>query len=520
MATRSSNQITFTGQKVEAVAFQIYSLDGFQFTEDVTEIELKTVAAIGDTLLSNTTYQWSYLDAINEEDGAEKWVAIEGGTEQNLSVAVGDIYAFNTIRCVLTYDGGNVLEDYVTLTQETVVYNATVNFWGSNNIFGDNTDYLIAYASLYRNGDEIDALVASFHIGNINISEDGNYLTAPDMQDTGATKVYFIDKNQKPYQIILGEYNSETQVWDIVEPSYKYKYLNNVSEQDIHSKIVVINKQDVAQTRSINFSVLDENSAVLARTTATIFDVNDPVISEVAPSNPKNGQLWLDSQNNTLKMWDDQEQKWVNAGYQNGGAIYTSRPDSYLKGDLWILAYGETCTPYEGVEYGEGSLLKANNSYDETEGFQESDWVEATPGDYQQRTNIKNFMEFSPGSGLQIGEKNEDGSVGAFYVRIDSREMGFYDNSILDGATTTSAVKVVHIGSKSAKIKDAQFYSTSENNIGASIGDTATFYNSATFEDTVHIKNPSATTTNIGFTWQIENNGSLSLVPLEREAEE
>jgi hypothetical protein len=526
MAIRSSNQITFTGQKIEAVAFQIYSLDGLQFTEDITQIELKTVAAIGDTLLSDTTYQWSYLDTVDEENGTETWIDIEGGTTSSLLVAVGDIYAFKTIRCVLTYDGGKVLEDYVTLTQETVVYSATVNFWGSNNIFSSDADYIIAYASLYRNGDEVDALVAqSLYAGNINISEDKTYLTAPEMQDTGATKVYFIYKDQeseKPtYQVILGQYNSETQVWDIIESSYKYKYLNNVSNQDIHSKIVVISKQDVAQTRSINFSVQDENSGELARTTATIFDTNDPIISDVAPNNPKNGQLWLDSENNTLKMWNEQENNWVNAGYQNGGAIYTSMPDSYLKGDLWILAQGEECIRYitnedgdvvPDVVYGEGSLLKAHTT---SSVFQSSHWEEAVPGEYEQRVNIHQFMEFTKENGLQIGEKGNGLSYVPFYVQINSTEMGFYDNEHGNGAT-----KVVHIGSKSAKIKEAKFYNTDEDNVSAVIGDTATFYNAATFQDTVHIKNPSTTSINKGFTWQLETNGSLSLVPIiEQQAE-
>ena len=502
----------------DAVTFQIYSIDGFQFREDLTEIELKTVAATGDTLLSDVTYKWSYLDVLDEQDGTETWIDIDGATSANLIVLIDSVYAFKTIKCAVTYDSKDVLEDYITLTQETVVYSATVNFFNGNNVFQDGTECIVAYAALYRNGIEIDALATkNYYIGDVIISDDGTHLDAPNMGETDETIVYFIYKpnGSSVYQAVLGQYNVDLQVWEIQSNPYIYDYVNNLSSQ--HSKIVVIAKSQIHTTFMLDFKIQNIDAAEIAHASATIFDIGDPIIGSSAPSDSKVGQLWLDTstQPSALKMWDGT--RWVDAGYQNGGAIYTSKPQSYNAGDLWILASGETCVKYiinedgeevPDVEYGEGSILKTNTS---SSRFDASHWNEAIPGDTTQRTIMRYYMNLDKDEGLIIGKRDKvTGANGKFYTLITDSRMGFWDN-------THQAIEVVYISNQSATIKNARFYGDSDQDISVTLGNTATFHHSATFESTVSIKNPSSTSTNIGFTWQLETNGSLSLVPLLAE---
>lgn len=522
----------------DAVTFQIYSIDGLQFKEDMTQIELKTVAAMGDTILSDVTYQWSYLNTIAEQDGTDSWIDIEGANGSNLIVEKESIYAFNTIRCVITYDGEKVLEDYITLTQETVVYSATVNFFGGSNVFQEGEEYIVAYASLYRNGVEVDSLITrSYYTGDITISDDGTQLTAPDMEGIaeGAydenSYVYFIYKatDAVNYQIVLGQFNPDTQVWNITPSSYMYDYVEHFSSQ---GKMAVISKNQISGAQYIEFTIHqkdtseDTNLSAVASASATIFDINDPIISSDAPTDAKNGQLWLDTSTtpSSLKMWNESEGKWVDAGYQNGGAIYTSKPESYNAGDLWILAADETCTKYVTNEaeedvvdviYTEGSLLKANTS---SSSFDEAHWEEAVPGDYSQREIMRYYMNFDKDIGLIIGKRNEeDGANGPFYTLISDTEMGFYDNS---DPVNYGAVKVVHIGSRSAKIKQAQFYGDGDpdSDVTVELGNEATFYTNTTFNEQINAYeqlNMYDDNRTAGFSFQIEDNGSFSLVVME-----
>ena len=227
---------------------------------------------------------------------------------------------------------------------------------------------------------------------------------------------------------------------------------------------------------------------------ATEDQINNPIISTTAPEGDiKDGQLWLDTSfsENVLRMWNGTTLQWEDTSYQNGGVVYTSRPDEYTVGDLWILAAGETC----GI-YREGSILKANTT---SSVFDESYWDEAIPGDTEQRNGVQQFFQFTQSSGLKIGEKEDNGADGPFYVQIDSQEMGFYDNSDGDDVAT----KVVHIGNKSATIQNAIF--TGEQ---TTFNNDAMFKNNAIFNQQLNICQPNATS---GFIWKVEENGSFSL---------
>jgi hypothetical protein len=204
-----------------------------------------------------------------------------------------------------------------------------------------------------------------------------------------------------------------------------------------------------------------------------VMDLNDPIVSVSAPSNPQKGQLWLDTSvsPSILKMYDGSA--WVNSGYQDGNTVYTSQPSSYTKGDLWILGTGEKCGNFTA-----GSMLRANTT---STTFKTSHWQDAMGENTQILNNVKQYFEFNASSGLKIGQLDEK-----FYVNISSTEMGFYG---VDDQNV--AKKVVNIGTTSATIKDLTVQE------GLTVTDNATFQSEVKFGK---------------FLWQVESNGSLSLV--------
>lgn len=141
-----------------------------------------------------------------------------------------------------------------------------------------------------------------------------------------------------------------------------------------------------------------------------------------------------------------------------------------------------------GTRHINGTLLRAVES---SSVFNYDHWVDATPEDTALQNNIYQNFRFDKNTGLKIGQTDNK-----FYVNIDSTKMGFH--SIDD---KNNDVEVVHIGNNSATIQNATFEG----------GNGTTFNNSVKFKQEINMYKPNDTT---GFTWKVEENGSLSLVPI------
>lgn len=447
----------------DAVDFQIYSVDGFEFKEGLTSIELKTVALQGGNVISSEVfYQWYWWNTGSTED--DKYEAIPDAISSNLIVNIDDLYAFSSLKCTMKYND-IVYEDYASLTRQTVIYTALAKFFNGSNTIQNDADYMIVYVELYKNNTIEESIYTDkVYISSENTVQDGIITTDITGTYSDDDMTYFVCKNTyndvAEYDVILGRYASDQ--WNVVASEYVY---NNDLFSHSTSHVMFIPKEKIARSLSINFEISNDN-AIVARTNATVLDLNDPMISNTAPTDPKDGQLWLDTSvsPSVLKMWDGS--KWVNSGYQNGNVVYTSKPiNGYSKGDLWILADEETCG-----DFGPGSMLKA----DTTSGtFDESHWKDVDEDGTEQKNNIKQYFLFNQDTGLRIGQADDK-----FYVNISSTEMGFYDAS--DG----TAQKVVSISNQSAKIKNL------------------TVEDGALFNCEVQFGN---------FILKTENNGSLSL---------
>lgn len=452
----------------DAVDFQIYSVDGFEFSDELTSIELKTIAFQAGEKIdeSKMKYQWKWW---NDETGKNgKYEEIIGATSSTLKVKKNDEYAFSSIKCEMRYDG-LTYEDYVSLTDKTISYAAVVSFFNGSNIIAVEKDYLIMYIELYKNNAPEEVLYSKNVYKSDNNKVNGNTITT-DISDKyfEGDMVYFVCKEIYDgiieYNIILGEYTSNH--WEVAKKN-NYIYTNDLFTHTI-SPVIFVPKGKISKALNINCNVQkdDGSETIVARTSAVVMDLNDPIVSNSEPSSPQKGQLWLDTSvpPSILKMWDGNG--WVNSGYQNGNVVYTSQPNNgYSKGDLWILADGEKCG-----NYGPGSMLKANVT---SNTFNASHWEDAMEENTAILNNVKQYFLFNDDTGLRIGQADEK-----FYVNISSTEMGFYD------ASSGTAQKVVSISNQSATIKNL------------TVEDGATFNCEVKFGD---------------FIWKMENNGSLSL---------
>lgn len=619
------------------VDFQIYSVDGFQFSEDVSSITLKTAAFYGGNAIeSGATYQWKYWNTNSTLE--DKYENITDATMSSLIVHNTDTYAFSSLKCEMTYDG-ITYSDFVTLTKKDVMYTSTIKFMGGSNIFDPSSQYLLAYVELYKGQKLEDTIRASKFYNGDNTVADG--VISSDFSDTDnrPLMMYFSvpcdhsTTGDDHYIAVLGEFadwlydDEDTSLvvgstWNVYDDATnKYLYNNNLYS-DVRSNVIVISREDVSATKEINIEVYEAHDVeednpeqarrtLLTTTSATVVDLNDPIISDEEPTNVKYGQLWLDtkvspyvlkiytkvetteyalsketskrlvsggktktitflygneedivvfddgtlalpstsstvdvsyetyenadllkgkyfqepdskdlyymsveslndtdtqqinipsyglstmyyvssSKVSTISIDINENGEWQYFAQQNGGTVYTSMPLKYSKGDLWIISDADVSTYSETYpdlfnKFGSGTMLQANAS---ATSFNESHWDDAQSEATSVINNVKQYFEFNGDDGLKIGRKDEK-----FYVVLDAERMGFYDN------TGDEPVEVVHISNSTANIDNMLVEKGAE------------FACSATFNDEINMKK-TVDDQQIGFTWKIEENGSLSL---------
>ena len=287
----------------DAVDFQIYSVDGFQFSQSVTTIELKTVAFSGGKDVSeDATYQWKWWNPTSGTDGA--YVSISGATSSNLIVDKTSEYAFSSLKCEMNYNN-IIYEDYVTLTMKSAVYTSAVKFFDGSNIFNGNSPYIVAYTELYHNNIIEESIMTNqYYTGISSVTNNGKIETSIEGEFEDGSLMYFICKyNNNKYKAVLGEYYSGE--WIVSDYKNKYIYVNDL-HQDIISNVFVVSKEDVSKTKEITIQVYQaqydiygsaiyNDETLVSRTNVIISDLNDPIISDTPPTSVKAGQLWLNT---------------------------------------------------------------------------------------------------------------------------------------------------------------------------------------------------------------------------------
>ena len=439
----------------EGVTFEIYAPQGTVFKENVTEIALNIAAFKGTTSITGVTYTWSRLD-----DSSGKYTQVLQTTETNPSITIysSDSYACSTFKCTMTYDG-KTYEDYISLTNETVIYSAVVKFFDGTNVFS-SLPYVISYVELYKNNVCVESLQTDqYYVGDVTVS--GTTITPKNMTKTyvSGDKVYFVYFDGTKYQVVLGEYKSNK--WSVVSNYNQYSYKNDF-DTNITSNVVPIYKENINKSKNIRFMAYKKDTTeLLCETNATVIDINDPIISDDPPENAKEGQLWLNTSVSPYELYIYTNGNWEYFSQQNGGAVYLSKPSTYYIGDLWVLSAEDAAEANSaGFNFGEGTMLKAiNNS---NSGFNWADWTDATPSNTATLNNVKQYFRFDADDGLRIGQADEK-----FYVNIRSTRMSFCENPDITVTETEESIddnEVVYIGNKSAGIKNLIVEGTSEFN--------------------------------------------------------
>lgn len=469
-----------------AITFEIYSTHGFMFKEDLTSIELKIAAFEGSNPIYGAKFKWEFYDS-----DENVYIEITENIDNNgcLTVYNDKKYAFANLKCTMSYRN-KIYEDYVVLTNETVIYNAVIKFPKGSNIFHAEDLYIIAYIDLYQNNHIVESPFTSVNINEQPFAEiDDNGVIQTDLVGLNGDKNYFVYKDGDMYNIALGECLDGN--WHKIDCSPQYVYENDLYP-GTNTNIIAISKEHVNKSKYIRFDVYrigdqdTDKKVSITETSVNIIDANDPIVGSVEPNPAVLNQLWLDTRANPnvlkicTKINEDGSGVWTNCSKNVGGSVHTSRPDIYSTGDLWILAEGETCVNSKGT-FGAGSMLKAMQ--DSTGEFVASHWIDADERSTELKNNVEQYFDFSTTDGLTIGQNNKE-----FHVNITSQKMGFSHGSN----------EVVHIGYNSANIDNL----TAEGNFIVDEGD-------------IIIKKTASSGTNYSFKWQVEeSNGSFSLVKM------
>ena len=485
-----------------AVMFQIYSPKGFEFIDSVEESEkvevitLETAAFKGSTALIDATYQWFYLDSDDKE------VDIEGATESSLVVNATDEYAFLNLGCKMIYDG-NTYYDYITLRKKVDVYTASIKFFEGTNVFTQGRNYIVAYVELHKNRELAEGLKGGNKYETASSVDNGIITT--NYTETGEEMMYFVYQVGDDYNIVLGKY--ENNQW-VVDNDTKYTYINNLNPST-RSNVFVISRNDINRSASLNIDIYSDESAspelFVASAGATIVDLNDVSVGSKPNSPWYNGQLWFDTANNVLQIYNSNTNSWEPSSQQpEGQSVHTSRPESYKAGDLWILGDNENITLStngNNMQYGPGSLLKAK--YSSNPSFDVSHWADAMSDVTQVVNNITEYMVFDPNSGLKISQKDTQ-NKDKFYVNISSTRMSFC--SLTDEKVEEKGPdgEVVHISGQSASITNLEVEQSMDCNCPIEV------------DTNINIVNTYNTASAYpGFVFQIEEDGGFSLVKME-----
>lgn len=311
------------------------------------------------------------------------WITINTDlTKDSYEVNRTDILKSASYKCKMTYKG----QDYystVIVQDKNDIYDAVIDIYDTINT-DDGKCYWVLYSTIYSEDGEVDSL-----LGPIST-------TAPAI-DESSMYYYHVNVYDNDNNIVLKQVNSNRKGWEDADGfiGQEFDYIWNVSNnikyiratefnegmiyylRDSDGNYVVPDTQPTSDTfSSSEYYILNENFKktkvqiissgdftgtknfvceisnernTLARPSIVLTDTSDPIISQTPPNKPKDGQIWIQKDNDgnyLVKTWIETDQDWVIVN--NKTQIYTSCPTTYKVGDLWITCsdqdYFETCT--------------------------------------------------------------------------------------------------------------------------------------------------------------------------------
>lgn len=433
-------------EEMVSVSFQLYAPKGYLITYDVPEVTLQTFAYDGSQPITSATFKWYHW--VNEE-----WVVVNEATGTSLTLTKSDVLKSGTYKCEMTYRG-TVYTATETVEDKTDIYESLIRVNAKRT--SDNDMYWVLYATVYSEEGEKDALLGP-------ISE-----IAPASPTSGT---YWYQINPSDYSVTLKKYSgtawaNSTDQQELFYDWFLFKDTTDMVSLGDKSKVKIIKSGDFTNTCNVQCNIFDAENTVLSRNNQVLNDPTDPVVSDTAPTNPINGQIWIKVESNgsyVLSVWSAEQSKWIVSNADTQNKIYVTKPTQYNAGDLWIVDSNYLPVAYENevaqsYKHPEKTMLRAIAT---SSTYSDAHWVEALK--YQEElneviTDVNKFKQFLSvdSTGLTMQAKNANGTVSEFKTMLTNTELGFYQGD----------VRVAYINNNQLNISKAQITN------GLSIGGT------------------------------------------------
>lgn len=394
-----------------AITFQLYAPSGYLLSQEQTSLTLETFAYDGGTeITTSATYVWS--QQINDE-----WVVVENQTGKKLTITKDDVLKANTYKCVMTYKDV-AYSATATVQDKSDVYNSVLCI-SSNTQTDSGENYWVVYSLIYSEANEVDSL-----LGPISIN-------AP---NTALTNDYWYAVDATNLTVSLKKFNGTA--WVDTEDTQQFNYYWGITQDDgdhapigANSKVQIVSGHDFTATITLMCETSHDTDGVLTRSTLSLTDVSDPIVSDTEPTNPNHGQIWIKKNTDgtfLMFVWDSVEEAWVVSNADTHNKVYTSRPSTYKAGDLWITASDD-----DHGSYLQGTLLQAqsdNTVYDA------NDWSPTLKYDRdietmkEQLDDLAQYVTINS-DGLRIGARTDTGELSPFTSLFTSTKLSFYQNS-------------------------------------------------------------------------------------------
>ena len=394
-----------------SVTFQLYAPNGYILSNSMESLELNTSAYVGSTPigLGEATYKWYAQSDTN-------WELIQDGTASSYVVTRSFVNQFKNFKCDMLYKG-NTYTSTILVEDKGDIYNSVICI--SNNLNAINGRYYwIMYTLVYNQYGEIDPLYGPISTNAPESPLKNDYWYAID--ETNLT--INLKKFDGNVWIDTGDTQQLDYCWSAIESGS-----TNIAIGDLN-KVQMLSAHDFTATVTLLCEVMSEDG-ILTKSTLSLTDTSDPIVSDSAPQSAKHGQIWIkknDDGSFLMFVWDNIVQTWVTSDADTHSRVYTSRPSVYNAGDLWI-----TSSDDDHSAYLQGTLLQAkasNTVYDA------SDWSPTLKYDKDiesvksQLDNLSQYVTINS-DGLRIGAKDANGVYSPFTSLFTSEELAFYQNS-------------------------------------------------------------------------------------------
>lgn len=423
-------------EDLKSITFQLYAPKGYLITHDVPEVTLQTFAYDSSQAITNATFVWYSWDG-------EVWNVINTVTGTSLTLNKASVLKSNVFKCEMTYND-KVYTSTATVEDKTDIYESLIRVNAKRT--SNNSMYWILYATVYSEEGERDALLGP-------VSE-----TAPTSPITGS---YWYQIDPTNYSITLKKYSGTAWVTstDKQELSYDWFLFRDTTEMvslGDKSKVKIVKSGDFVTTCNVQCNVFDAENTVLSRNNQVLNDPTDPIVSETAPTNPIDGQIWIKVGANSsymLSVWSAELNKWILSSADTQNKVYVSKPTQYNTGDLWIVDSNYSPVAYENgivqdYKHPEKTMLMATAT---SQTYSDAHWVEALK--YQKELNgvIKDMEDFKQfisidDTGLTMQAKGANGAVSEFKTMLTNTELGFYQG----------AARVAYINNNQLNISKAE----------------------------------------------------------------